>query len=189
MRLIRLLVLYTALGFGANASWADTSIFEALNAAKSGDMAKLTVHKDPKSVPEIAFFDPTGTQRTLAEFQGKAVLVNFWATWCAPCRHEMPSLSQLQTEKGGPAFEVVTISTIRNTPSAVDKFFADVGIENLPKFDDPNGALARSLGIAGLPMSLIIAPDGTEVARFYGDADWASDDAYALVDALIATQP
>ncbi len=100
----------------------------------------------------------------------------------------MPSLAQLQSDKGGDTFEVVPIATMRNSQSAIDKFFADAQITNLAKNNDPKGILARGLGVVGLPMTLLIDAEGFEIGRLPGDADWASDDAYALIDAFIDAQ-
>jgi thiol-disulfide isomerase/thioredoxin len=188
MRLFRLMVLYTALGLGANMSFAGNANFDGLNALRDGDMKKMVVHSTPTEPAQIAFFDETGAEITLADFKGKSILVNLWATWCAPCRKEMPSLAQLQSDKGGDTFEVVTIATIRNAPGAIDKFFADAGITNLAKNEDPKGTLARALGVAGLPMTLLIDRDGREVGRLPGDADWASAQSYAFIDAFLAAQ-
>jgi thiol-disulfide isomerase/thioredoxin len=95
----------------------------------------------------------------------------------APCRKEMPMLAELQTELGGDAFEVVTIATGRNAPQAMQAFFDEIGVTNLPLHNDTNSGLARAMGVLGLPATLIVAPDGHEIARLQGDADWASDSA------------
>jgi thiol-disulfide isomerase/thioredoxin len=188
MHLFRLMVLYTALGLGANMSFAGDANFDDLNALRDGDMKKMVLHSTPTEPAQIAFFDETGAEITLGDFKGKSILVNLWATWCAPCRKEMPSLAQLQSDKGGDTFEVVTIATMRNSQSAIDKFFADAQITNLAKNNDPKGILARGLGVVGLPMTLLIDAEGFEIGRLPGDADWASDDAYALIDAFIDAQ-
>jgi thiol-disulfide isomerase/thioredoxin len=113
-------------------------------------------------------------------------VLNFWATWCAPCRKEMPQLSELQAELGGDAFEVVTIATGRNPPQAMQRFFEEIGVDNLPLHMDPKQALAREMAVMGLPITVILNPEGQEIARMRGDADWSSDSAKAIVSALIA---
>ena len=95
-------------------------------------------------------------------------------------------LSELQTEFGGEKFEVVTLATGRNSPQGIVKFFKETGIDNLPRHQDPKQNVARDMGIFGLPITLIIDPDGNEVARLRGDADWSSDNAKAIIAALIA---
>ena len=113
------------------------------------------------------------------------VILNIWATWCAPCRKEMPMLSELQTEFGGEAFEVVTIATGRNPRPAMEAFFDELGVDNLPHHADERQNLARSLGVLGLPVTLILDPEGNEIARLQGDADWHSDSAVAIINALV----
>jgi thiol-disulfide isomerase/thioredoxin len=122
---------------------------------------------------------------TLGDLRGSYAVVNFWATWCAPCRHEMPSLNALQTEFGGDTFQVVTIATGRNKPAAIYRFFDEESIDALPKHTDPNQLLARQMGVLGLPITVVLDPEGREIARLRGDADWYSDSARAIVGAMI----
>ncbi|SEP78715.1 TlpA disulfide reductase family protein [Thalassovita taeanensis] len=176
------LVLYTALALGANVGHAETTTLDAL---RTEDMKKLNLHSTPTAAAETPFLTEGGTQARLSDYKGKYVLVNFWATWCAPCRQEMPSLAALQAELGGDSFEVVTIATGRNPPPAMKKFFAEAGVTNLPLNRDPKQALARSMAVLGLPVSVILNPEGQEIGRLLGDADWHSDSARALIGALI----
>ena len=179
-------IMYTAIALGATPSFADSSAVAAL---RTGDMKKLVFHSTPEATSSVAFFLPDGGgKKTLDDYSGKYVLVNFWATWCAPCRKEMPMLSELQTEFGGDNFEVVTIATGRNTPAGISKFFADSGIENLPRYQDPKQALASQMGIFGLPITVIMDPSGKEIARLRGDADWSSESAKAIIAELIKTE-
>jgi thiol-disulfide isomerase/thioredoxin len=152
-------------------------------------MKKLVFHGTPEAVSNAAFelADGAGDQ-TLEAYKGKYVLLNFWATWCAPCRKEMPMLSELQTQFGGDDFEVLTIATGRNSPAGITKFFADTGITNLPRHQDPKQKLASQMGIFGLPITVILDREGREVARLRGDADWASDSAKAIIAELIADE-
>ncbi len=177
--------LYTALALTANAGLADTAALEAL---RDGDMRKLTFHAEPKELSETAFQTFEGEPMSLDQYQGKHIVLNFWATWCAPCRKEMPHLSELQAELGGDRFEVVTIATGRNPPQGMKDFFAEIGVENLPLYRDPRQGLARKMAVLGLPVTVILDPEGREIARLLGDADWASDSAKAIVSALIGTE-
>ena len=184
MRLFRSALLYLALGLGANAAHAvDISVIEAL---RDGDMKKL-VFAEATPAGESAFQTFDGEAVTLSDYKGKWVLVNFWATWCAPCRKEMPMLSELQDEFGGDMFEVVTIATGRNPPPAMKKFFDEIEVTNLPLHRDPKQALAREMAVLGLPITVLLNPEGQEVARLRGDADWSSDSARAIVKALVQT--
>ena len=184
MALLRFVVLYTALALGANAAMADP----ALEALREGSMKKLVFHSAPQDASDAAFLDESEGEMTLDAFEGKHVLVNFWATWCAPCRKEMPALNALQTEFGGEAFEVVTIATGRNQPAAMRRFFEEVGVDALPLYRDPKQKLAREMAVLGLPITVILNPGGQEIARLRGDADWHSDSARAIVAAMIGAE-
>jgi thiol-disulfide isomerase/thioredoxin len=182
MRWFRSAVLYMALALGANAAAADTADLEAL---REGSLKKLVFLSEPKEVSQTPFTDPEGNEYQLSDWQGKYVLVNFWATWCAPCRHEMPSLDALQSEFGGDSFEVVTIATGRNAIAGITRFFDEVGVTNLPILLDPKQKLARDMAVLGLPITVILNPEGQEIARLRGDAEWDSESAKAIIAALI----
>ncbi|WP_037294830.1 TlpA disulfide reductase family protein [Roseobacter sp. AzwK-3b] len=186
MKIIRCCILYIALALGANGAMADmTADLSEVAALRDGDMKKLNFHSEPQPVSQIPFTRDDGTTGTLADYQGKHVVLNFWATWCAPCRKEMPMLSELQTELGGDTFEVVTLATGRNAPPAMKKFFDEIGVDNLPLHRDPQSAIAREMGVFGLPITVILTPEGQEIARLQGDAHWNSDSAKAILRALI----
>ncbi len=176
-------VLYTALSLFANAAVADVAALEAL---REGDMKKLVFHAEPAPVPAGAMGHVDGTQHSLADYRGKWVVLNFWATWCAPCRKEMPMLANLQAQMGGPDFAVVTVATGRNSPQAIERFFGEIGVTNLPLYTDPRNELARPMGVMGLPVTVILDPEGREVARLIGEATWDSDSAKAILSALMS---
>lgn len=182
MRRFLLAVLYTGFALTANTALADMSELEAM---REGTMKKL-LFSEPTEVSQVAFTHAEGGEFTLGGFEGKHVLVNFWATWCAPCRKEMPMLSELQTEFGGDAFEVVTIATGRNDLAGIKRFLAEIEVDNLPLYLDPKSALARDMAVLGLPVTLILDPEGKEIARMRGDAEWNSESAKAIIAALIA---
>jgi len=182
MKFLRSLLLYTALGLGANTAFAmDTSQFDTL---KIGDMRKLAWAKSDAMVSTETYFDQSGQETDLSTYRGKTLVLNFWATWCAPCRKEMPSLSKLQNELGDDTFQVVTIATMRNSPKSIQSFFDKIGVQNLTQHNDPKGALSRSMGVLGLPTTLIISHSGEEIGRLLGDADWASPEAIELMSAI-----
>ena len=184
MRKIWSAVLYTALALAANPVLAD---IDGAKALREGTMKKLIFHPAPKPVSEIPFQTPDGTEKTLADYKGKVVVLNFWATWCAPCRKEMPALDRLQAEFGGENFEVVTIATGRNAVPGIRKFFEEVDVTNLPILLDPRQTLAREMSVLGLPITLILNPEGEEIARLLGDAEWDGESAKAIVAALLAS--
>lgn len=186
MRKLVMAFVYTALLTGANGALAEGADIAGL---RDGDMKKLIVHSTPEAVSNASFMlaDDAG-KTSLEDYKGKYVLVNFWATWCAPCRKEMPELDALQKDLGGDDFEVLTIATGRNSPAGIKKFFKDKNITNLPRHQDPKQALAAQMGVFGLPITVILDPEGREIARMRGDANWHSDSAVAIIKALIESR-
>lgn len=129
-------------------------------------------HDAPRPIPAIQFADDQGRARTLADFRGKVVLLNIWATWCGPCRREMPSLDRLQGMLGGADFVVVALSIDRAGIEVVRKFYADVSIRNLAIYIDTSMKTARELGTVGVPATLLIDREGRELGRLVGPAEW-----------------
>lgn len=146
----------------------------------------LVVHKAPKPVASIAFKDQRGKTRSLGDFKGKAVVVNFWATWCVPCRKEMPTLDRLQAALGGPNFEVVPVSMDLGGINTVRKFYAEIGVHNLAMYVDTSGQALHAVGGFGLPTTLILYRDGEEVARITGPAEWDSVEMMDFLKPVIA---
>lgn len=143
-----------------------------------------------RSAPEPArLVNAEEIKALIVHHEGKVVLLNFWATWCAPCRKEMPQLSELQTEFGGDTFEVLTIATGRNSPTGIKKFFEEIGVDNLPRHQDPRQKLAGQMAIFGLPITVLIDPEGREVARLRGDANWSSDTAKQIIATVLGQNP
>ena len=171
-----LVVLYTALILGANPGVADVA------SLREGDMKKLMLWDAPVDVPEAVLLDATDGEHTLADYKGKWVVLNFWATWCAPCRREMPSLERLQAAM--PEIAVVPVATGRNAVEGIQRFFDEAGVKTLPILRDPTSDLAHAMGIMGLPVTVILNPEGQEVARLIGDAEWDSDSAKAVLKEL-----
>ena len=185
-------LLYGAIFLTANAGATDLGAAEltaadraTLKELRGGDMAKLVVHKAPRDRIDETFRDLYGNPLTLADYSGKVVLLNIWATWCPPCRAEMPSLDRLAGEMEGPDFAVIALSTDRGGVERVARFFADVQIENLKIMLDRSGNFSRRAGVLGLPATLILDRQGREIARLLGDADWDSPEAMAILRRVI----
>ncbi len=193
IRKIALAAVYTGLCLGANAAVAQdvgsqasgAQDMAALDGLRTGDMARMEFVASPEAAPLAVFYDETGEEMTVADFAGQYVVLNFWATWCAPCRVEMPYLAALQDAMGSDAFRVVTVATGRNSEMAMANFFDEIGVTNLPLYRDPQQALAAGFGVLGLPLTVILDPQGRELARMIGEADWAGDDAMTLLAALV----
>ncbi len=150
---------------------------------KSGDkLAKFQYLDTPAPLPEMVFTGPEGQPLKLESFRGKVVLLNVWATWCAPCRHEMPSLDRLQKDLGSDKFEVVALSIDKSGLPGVKRFLEATGTTNLKAYVDPTTKLSKPLKIVGMPTTLLIDSQGREVGRLTGPAEWDSDAAKALVN-------
>ena len=181
-------LLYGAICLTANAA-AAVELTAADRATpkqlRGGDMAKLVVHKAPRDRIDETFRDLYGNPLTLADYSGKVVLLNIWATWCPPCRAEMPSLDRLAGEMEGPDFALIALSTDRGGVEQVAQFYDDYLIDNLDIMHDRSGNFARQAGVLGLPVTLILDRQGREIARLLGDADWASPEARAILRRII----
>ena len=152
-----------------------------------GPLAAFLIHPAPKPLPDLAFQDGTGKPVKLSDWKGRVVLLNLWATWCAPCRKEMPDLSKLERELGSDQFEVVAISVDRKGAEASAAFLKETGVDNLKLYIEPSTQIVNQLQSAGLPATLLIDRNGQELGRILGPADWASPEAQALVKAALAT--
>ena len=174
--------VYTALLLGANTLGANAALAD-VSALRAGDMLKLNL-TEAVALPKVAILDGDGAEHSLSQWQGQWVVLNFWATWCAPCRHEMPSLGRLQAAM--PDLAVLPVATGRNSVEGITRFYEEAGVTNLPVLLDPQSELARNMAVRGLPVTVIVNPDGHEVARLIGDAEWDSADAQAILAAMIA---
>ncbi|MGH6899662.1 MAG: TlpA family protein disulfide reductase [Geminicoccaceae bacterium] len=140
----------------------------------------FSMHAAPRPLPEIRFENGEGKAMSLADFRGSVVLLNIWATWCAPCRREMPTLDRLQATLGGPDFQVVALSIDRKGLSAVQEFYKDLALETLPLYIDETGAAQRALSVLGLPTTLLLDREGNEIGRLLGPAEWDSPEMVAF---------
>ncbi|TPO10254.1 TlpA disulfide reductase family protein [Mesorhizobium sp. B1-1-5] len=159
-------------------------------AAKAvGQVAALQPADPPQSLKSLAFNGPDGKPMTIADHAGKTVLLNLWATWCAPCRAEMPALDALQKEKGSKEFEVIAVNVDTGDDAKPKKFLKEIGVETLGFYRDPTIALfneAKTRGLAlGLPVTMLIDGEGCLIAHMNGPAEWSSPDAKRLVEAAL----
>jgi thiol-disulfide isomerase/thioredoxin len=165
---------------------AGSSPLAGLN---KGAMAALLVRAKPLDVPAIEFVDGDGATKSLADFKGKVVLLNIWASWCVPCREEMPALDKLETELGDKHFAVVAVNIDKGGPDKARAFLAETGATHLPLYTEPSSKLFAALKAVGMPTTLVLDRDGREIGRLVGPADWSSPEAKRVIEAAIAAKP
>lgn len=179
----------TGAGGNAGVCAASRQTAERIAPLIKGEVAALIVGKEPGPLPDLSFVSPDGAPLTLASFKGKTVLLNLWATWCAPCRKEMPALDRLQAELGGPDFEVVSINIDQRGGDRPAKFLDDIGVAKLVRYADASAKVFSDLkGVGkafGMPTTILIDRSGCELANLAGPAEWASPDAVAVVKAAL----
>ena len=154
-----------------------------------GEVAAVAVAVTPKLLPTLTFDDATGARKSLADWRGRTVLFNLWATWCVPCRKEMPALDALQGKVGGPDFEVVSVNIDTRDPEKPKTWLKEIGVGKLSYYADNSAKVFQDLKVIGkafgMPTTLIVDPNGCELATLAGPAEWASDDAVKLVTAAL----
>ncbi len=155
------------------------------NALSQGQMAAFVFKKAPEPLSEFVFLDDQGKERTLKDWRGRVVLLNLWATWCIPCRKEMPGLERLEKELGSDKFQVVALSVDRVGIEGAKKFLDGIKISSLGVFADPTIRVTSTLKAVGLPATLLIDREGREIGRLTGPAEWDSAEAKALVKAAL----
>ena len=173
----------------------DAACTEALAVARRvaplarGEVAAFAVADRAQRLPDLAFQDAAGNPLHLADWRGRTVLFNLWATWCVPCRKEMPALEALAQKLGSPAFEVVTVNIDTRDPDKPRAWLKEVGIDGLTYYADPTAKVFQDLKVAGraagMPTTLLVDPAGCEIGTLAGPAEWASDDAVKLVTAAL----
>jgi thiol-disulfide isomerase/thioredoxin len=154
-----------------------------------GEVAALTMATAPLRLPDLAFEDAEGRPKKLSDWRGRTVLVNLWATWCVPCRKEMPALESLQTKLGGPNFEVVAVNIDTRDPEKPKNFLKEVHLTRLGYFSDQKAKVFQDLKAVnralGMPTSVLVDGEGCEIATMAGPAEWDSDDAIKLITAAM----
>src|ERR1700681_550108 len=186
--------VYGTGGLSRNAS-GDPACRPAVDLARKlaplaqGEVAALTMATAPLRLPDLAFEDAEGKPKKLSDWRGRAVLVNLWATWCLPCRKEMPALESLQTRLGGANFEVVAVNIDTRDPEKPKNFLKDANLTRLGYYSDQKAKVFQDLkGVGralGMPTSVLVDGQGCEIATIAGPAEWASDDAVKLIKAAM----
>jgi thiol-disulfide isomerase/thioredoxin len=164
---------------GASAAPAPVKVERA--AGMGTELVAFVRKNPPVELADVSFEDETGAKKNLTDFKGKAILLNLWATWCLPCRHEMASLDRLQKEMGSDQFQVVALSLDRAGRDAARKFFDEIKVENLKLYIDSTMKAGNGLRAVGMPTTILIGKDGKEIGRLPGPAEWDSAAAKALI--------
>jgi thiol-disulfide isomerase/thioredoxin len=181
---------YATRGASGNPSCAASRpIADRLRPLAIGEVAAMGILDEPAPAPNLVFFADGGAPKRLADFKGKAVLVNLWATWCIPCRQEMPALDKLEGDLGSAKFQVVPINIDQRNPDKPRAFLEEVGIKHLAYFYDQSvnvfQELKKTTKVEGLPVSVLVGADGCALGVINGPADWGSKDAAALIKAAL----
>ncbi len=173
----------------AAACSATTAAVKRITPLAHGEVAALTPAAAPLLLPQLTFHDGSGRERALGDWRGRTVLLNLWATWCVPCRKEMPALDALQAKLGAPDFEVVAVNIDQRDPEKPKAWLKDVGIKTLGYYSDASGKIFTDLKLIGLafgmPTTILVDPAGCEIGAMAGPAEWASEDGVALIQAAI----
>lgn len=166
-------------------SGCDNASTGVIATAAAGPVRLFSLHDNPRPVPEITFQNEHGQTVRLGDFRGKVVVLNVWATWCAPCREEMPTLDRLQAQLGGPRFEVLALSVDHDGPRVVQRFFGDIDLKHLRWYIDPTTRTMDKLKVFGLPATFLIDADGRELGRLLGATQWDSPEMVRFLRGVI----
>ena len=187
-------VLYGMKAPGGKEAAVDPACFATAQTAARlrplvhGEVAALNLASKPHPLPELIFTTPEGTKASLADFKGRTILFNLWATWCVPCRLEMPALDRLQSLRGSKDFAVVAVNIDTARLDRPKAFLQENGIKTLTLYTDSTAAVFQTLKqegkVIGLPTTILIGKDGCEIGTMAGPAQWDSQDALALLDAI-----
>lgn len=189
-----LAAVYGIAGFARNPAGASActdarAVAKRIAPLARGEVAALRVASDPRPLPDLVFTDAGGQRKTLTDWRGRTMLLNLWATWCVPCRREMPSLDELQAKLGAPGFEVVAVNIDTRDPEKPKAWLRDAGVGRLAYYADPSAKVFQDLKAAGkafgMPTTVLIDPAGCELASLAGPAEWASEDALKMIGSVL----
>lgn len=190
MRVTAVLIAVTALGVATLVAAGLYRYYGATaTATRSGKGFSFSALKNPKPVPALRFLDGESREMGLEAFRGKTVLLNIWATWCTPCREEMPALDRLQAKLGSSGFQVVPLSIDREGLPVVKAFYQELGLKALGVYVDQTGQAAQKLGAAGIPTTLLVDGDGNEIGRTVGPAEWDSEEVLQVLRQYVKPPP
>ena len=146
----------------------------------------MSVEFRGQPAPDLSFSDPEGRSISFAELEGQPLLVNLWATWCPPCRKEMPSLDRLEGAMGDDGFEVLVLSMDRASVGKIETFFDSIDVEHLEIYREPSLRIGTEAGVLGMPVTLVLDRQGREIARLQGEAEWDGPNAQTLLKKIVA---
>lgn len=182
-------VLLTVIVTGPDASALDASVDKCAAArARDVDLSGYLPVTKPKPVPDVAFFDAQGNERSISTYRGKGVVLNFWATWCPPCVKEMPALGRMRHELSDHGIEVIAVNEDKTLPEDVSGFLDRLGVKNLDVLIDRKNALMKTAKVVSLPTTLIIDAKGHEVAAVLNDGDWDTPEIVAFIKNCIGPE-
>lgn len=179
-RVLYILALFSSLGI-ASGLWSGNGAIASEAPPREGWMEQFSLTNPPRPAPDTPFLAADGTSVTLADFKGRVLLVNFWATWCAPCVKELPSLDEVQLKLGGEGLLVLAVSQDRGGVAVAGPFLKKLNINRLGLFLDPNMRFGRAFGVRALPWTVLIDREGRIVGQLPGYAEWDSPEAIALI--------
>ena len=183
---ISTILIYATFWFYANASFChDRDDLKDLQSQLQGNIKHIIINKEVIKVPEIDLLTAENASTIINFLPNQVTLVNFWATWCAPCREEMPSLDKLSKSVGSDNFRVIVVAAGRNSDETINKFFSEHKLINLESYKDPKGKISSQMSVFGLPTTIIIDQHSNELARLIGGTDWNSEESIKFVNKIL----
>ena len=164
--------------------FAESKYEEKTKDIIKGELRKFVFSKTTKALPNLLILDADENVTEIG-YKEEILVINFWATWCAPCKKEMPSLNALAQNMKHEDFQIITVASGRNSKKAIDAFFNDYNLVNLSKYRDPRGKMAIEYGVTALPTTVVIDPTGVEIGRVIGDIDWDTANIHAFFKKLV----
>ena len=164
--------------------FAESKYEEKTKDIIEGELRKFVFSKTTKALPNLLILDADENVTEIG-YKEEILVINFWATWCAPCKKEMPSLNALAQNMKNEDFQIITVASGRNSKKAIDAFFNDYNLVNLSKYRDPRGKMAIEYGVTALPTTVVIDPTGVEIGRVIGDIDWDTANIHAFFKKLV----